>query len=126
MSIKSFHIKKYKDAFLSDSEDFLAVEEPLEISLKYLDEDKVINKPISVTMRTPGNDAELAIGFLFTEGIIQNINAVKSAQSNPFDSNKICVELSEGNTPSIQHLDRNFTPPLVVVFVAKVLSMPFM
>jgi FdhD protein len=108
MGIKSFHIKKYKESIVSDAEDFLAVEEPLEISLKYLDGDKVINKPISVTMRTPGNDAELAIGFLFTEGIIQNINAVKFAQSNPFDANKICVELSEGNTPSIQHLDRNF------------------
>jgi FdhD protein len=108
MNIKSFHIKKYKANVISNEEDYLAVEEPLEISLKYQDAQSTINKPISVTMRTPGNDPELAIGFLFTEGIIQNIQAVKAATPNIFDPNKICVELHEGYAPSIQHLDRNF------------------
>src|SRR4051795_13432290 len=45
-------------------DDDLAVEEPLEI--------RVRGRAISVTMRTPGNDAELAAGFLLTEGIIQS------------------------------------------------------
>ncbi len=44
--------------------DELAVEEPLEI--------RVRGRAISITMRTPGNDAELAVGFLLTEGIIQS------------------------------------------------------
>ena len=43
-------------------EDFVAVEEPLEI--------RVDDKPLAVTMRTPGNDEELALGFLHGEGLI--------------------------------------------------------
>ncbi|MBK7855405.1 MAG: formate dehydrogenase accessory sulfurtransferase FdhD [Bacteroidetes bacterium] len=52
-------------------EDLIAVEEPLEIKLSYSQNGKQHTKNISVTMRTPGNDTELAIGFLFTEGIIK-------------------------------------------------------
>src|ERR1700741_3918845 len=44
-------------------EDFLAAEEPLEI--------RIGENPLSVTMRTPGHDVELAAGFLFTEGLVQ-------------------------------------------------------
>src|SRR5437868_1481986 len=47
-----------------EQQDDLAQEEPLEI--------RVRGRAISVTMRTPGNDAELAAGFLLTEGIIHN------------------------------------------------------
>ena len=43
-------------------EDFVAVEEPLEI--------RIDGAPLAVTMRTPGHDEELALGFLFTEGLI--------------------------------------------------------
>jgi FdhD protein len=43
-------------------EDVVAVEEPLEI--------RVDGEPLAVTMRTPGHDDELALGFLFTEGLI--------------------------------------------------------
>jgi FdhD protein len=48
-------------------EDFLAVEEPLEI--------RVDGAPLAVTMRTPGHDEELALGFLFTEGLIDGPRA---------------------------------------------------
>ena len=44
-------------------EDYVAVEEPLEI--------RVDGAPLAVTMRTPGHDEELAIGFLYTEGLIE-------------------------------------------------------
>jgi FdhD protein len=43
-------------------QDLVAVEEPLEI--------RVDGEPLAVTMRTPGHDEELALGFLFTEGLI--------------------------------------------------------
>ena len=52
--------------------DALAVEEPLEIQLGYGPHSDRKTKPISVTMRTPGFDFELAAGFLMTEGVIHD------------------------------------------------------
>jgi FdhD protein len=54
----------------NQAEDLLAVEQPLEIRIVYGPENDRQQKNISVTMCTPGHDEELAIGFLFTEGII--------------------------------------------------------
>jgi FdhD protein len=54
-------------------DDLLAVEEPLEIRLN--------GSPVSVTMRTPGDDADLAVGFLFTEGIIANYEDIESIET---------------------------------------------
>lgn len=58
--------------------DLLAIEEPLEIRIGYGPADAREQKCISVTMRTPGNDEELALGFLFSEGIITHINQIES------------------------------------------------
>src|SRR4051812_27017234 len=52
-----------------DAVDQLAVEEPLEIRLGFVEDGKPVHRAISITMRTPGNDGELAAGFLFTQGI---------------------------------------------------------
>ena len=52
--------------------DVLAVEEPLELQLAYGPEGERRVKSISVTMRTPGHDFELAAGFLMTEGIVSD------------------------------------------------------
>jgi FdhD protein len=54
----------------SSQNDLVAVEEPLEIRLN--------GSPISVTMRTPGDDLELVAGFLFTEGIIEAYSQILS------------------------------------------------
>jgi FdhD protein len=56
--------------------DSLAVEEPLEIQLNYGPSDARQTRSISVTMRTPGNDFDLAAGFLMTEGVIQDANDI--------------------------------------------------
>lgn len=56
----------------------LAVEEPLEIRLGYGPANQREQKSLSVTMRTPGHDYELAAGFLFTEGIIQSFTQIES------------------------------------------------
>lgn len=56
--------------------DHVAVEEPLEIRLAYSGPDSREVRSISITMRTPGNDAELAAGFLYTEGIVESTDQI--------------------------------------------------
>ena len=53
-------------------DDLVAIEEPLEIRLE--------TRPVTVTMRTPGDDYDLAAGFLFTEGVIRSYADVESIQ----------------------------------------------
>src|ERR1700709_1171546 len=74
--IKRIPVIKISDAKSEDTTDAIAIEEPLEIRLGHgpANDRKVQN--VSVTMRTPGNDAELAAGFLFTEGIVKNIEDI--------------------------------------------------
>lgn len=58
--------------------DVVAVEEPLELRLAYYDQasSEYVERSISITMRTPGADADLAMGFLITEGIIRDSTQV--------------------------------------------------
>jgi FdhD protein len=87
--------------------DFLAVEEPLEIRLGFGKE----HRAVSITMRTPSNDAELAAGFLFTEGILQSKNQIKSIKhcgKFPNNQNTIRVDLAENVEIDFKRLERNF------------------
>ncbi|MFT3750680.1 MAG: formate dehydrogenase accessory sulfurtransferase FdhD [Agriterribacter sp.] len=93
--------------------DVLSVEEPLEISIAYGPKTARQQKNISVTMRTPGNDAELATGFLFTEGIITSYDDVIEAYHTNYNctsqkQNSIRVALAESFMPSLNQADRNF------------------
>ena len=101
-------IRKVSGAAFSDTNDLIAAEEPLEILLKYHTGGKPQQQAVSVTMRTPGNDEELAAGFLFTEGIIQNNAQVLSVAAVPFTENKTAVELHEGVCPVLHNTERNF------------------
>lgn len=58
--------------------DLLVVEEPLEIRIGFGPATDRQQRKLSVTMRTPGNDIELALGFLLTEGIITNFSEIAS------------------------------------------------
>jgi len=93
--------------------DMLAAEEPLEIRLEYGKAGQRQIQNVSVTMRTPGNDAELATGFLFTEGIIKNSSDVADA-SHCFiacaenKENVIQVSLKPGVVPNLRNSERNF------------------
>mgnify|MGYP003339184708 CR=1 FL=1 len=72
LPVQGVQIIKVNELSSQTVEDILVVEEPLEIRLGYgpMDMRDVMN--VSITMRTPGNDFELATGFLFTEGIIKS------------------------------------------------------
>ncbi|MFQ3598566.1 MAG: formate dehydrogenase accessory sulfurtransferase FdhD [Chloroherpetonaceae bacterium] len=75
-SIQSFEIYKVRDGAIAKSRDVLAVEEPLEIQVASFENGFSTVKSLSVTMRTPSHDTELAVGFLFTEGIITSLSDI--------------------------------------------------
>lgn len=112
-SVKQIEIIKIRESSSFPYTDDISVEEPLEIRVSYSAEGKKESKNISVTMRTPGNDAELAEGFLFTEGIISGREQIKSiyspqAECSRNNENVIIVELAEGFVPELMKADRNF------------------
>jgi FdhD protein len=104
----SIKIDKYYGNESGTVEDSVAVEEPLEITLNYGSNDCRVSKIISITMRTPGHDTELAAGFLFTEGIIQNIDQISELKILPLEENKIQVSLKEFFIPELRNSERNF------------------
>jgi len=77
-SVKAHEVNKWLNKKSTLTPDVLAVEEPLEIRLTYLQQTERIERPLSVTMRTPGHDLELTLGFLYSEGIINNYADIKS------------------------------------------------
>jgi FdhD protein len=103
----------------------VATEEPLEIRLAYGPRHARATKSISVTMRTPGYDYELAAGFLMTEGVIHDsadiVRIVYAAEQGESDAaaearsegyeprrNIVLVELAPDVEVSIANLERNF------------------
>lgn len=106
--ITNMRIRKISNNEALDTQDQLAIEEPLEIQLQYGAPDSRVNKSISVTMRTPGHDWELATGFLLTEGIIKNNQEILFIEQDSYDKNKIVVGLQENTDLNIQKLERNF------------------
>lgn len=100
-------IQKITDGTIHTFQDNLATEEPLEIRLSYVEKQR-IEKTISITMRTPGSDDELAAGFLFTEGIIQSIKQLSAATAIAVYENKVLISLHENASPHLQQSDRNF------------------
>jgi FdhD protein len=104
-------------------DDLLAVEEPLEIRLGFYENGKLTHRAISVTMRTPGDDAALAAGFLFTEGVISSPDQIDRIQhcglkigkgkgslerASGLNSNTIRVDLIDGFDVDLKRLERNF------------------
>ncbi len=87
-------------------EDSIAIEEPLEIRIGYGTASNRQRKPIAVTMRTPGQDFELALGFLYTEGVIFSKNDVKSIRF--VAENVVLVDLNENVVFDLDKLNRNF------------------
>ena len=108
VSVAHIRMKKVSVNEQLDADDELAVEEPLEINVLYDGQGTTVQKCISVTMRTPGNDEELGVGFLFTEGIIQKREEVSEVSAIPFADNKVLITLSKNKQPLLQNVERNF------------------
>ena len=87
--------------------DRVAVEEPLEIRLGFAANGERQTRTVAITMRTPGDDADLATGFLFAEGIVRapgDIAIVKPCDGD----NTIRVELEDGIDVDLAPLERHF------------------
>lgn len=103
------HITKVNAGVKAEAADVLAAEEPMEIRLNYREKGRRVHKSISVTMRTPGNDFELAVGFLYTEGIINTIGDISSIKyTDEKQQNVVYVTLGDVIKPDISSLERNF------------------
>ncbi len=113
-SIQSFEIHKVHGGMMTQSRDVLAVEEPLEIQVACFEQGFSTVRSLSVTMRTPSHDTELAIGFLFTEGIIKSLSDIHdihyhfpSTQKNQYQ-NIIRVVLKPTVQVDFKKLERHF------------------
>jgi FdhD protein len=104
-------IRKVTGDTVTDKPDLLAVEEPLEIRLGFGPMHDRQQRSVSVTMRTPGHDQELAMGFLFTEGIVQQPDDIVSCrhcvQDEAKEGNVIRVELKPDVLVDWTRLERN-------------------
>ena len=76
-SVDMTTVQQWSDGSVEPMVDYLAAEEPLEI--------RVNGARLSVTMRTPGSDLELAAGFLQTEGIIRDRSQIERIAHGPRD-----------------------------------------
>ena len=104
-SVDLTQVSEWNDGELRRKDDYLAAEEPLEI--------RVGNEPLSVTMRTPGHDRELAAGFLFTEGFVQRLEQIvkletRETQDGVNRGNVIQAELVPDAAPDFVKMKRHF------------------
>ena len=105
-SILTVPVQKIEGALSAAQQDLLAVEEPLEI--------RASDRTVSITMRTPGHDFELAAGFLFTEGILDGAHQIReirwsASEGNPRQAaNSVTVQLVPGVEIDFARLERHF------------------
>lgn len=109
ITLESSHRKivRWQGESREEIDDDVAVEAPLEIRLFHRRESVETETPISVTMRTPGNDSELATGFLLTEGIIQTPEQIQRIRICG-GGNVINVHLNPSVEVDIDQLSRHF------------------
>jgi FdhD protein len=92
--------------------DAVTVEEPLEIRIRWSDGNESVQRSVSVTMRTPGEDFELAAGFLVTEGFLRGPQEVREiaycGEESPADRNIVTVHLRPGVSFDPALINRNF------------------
>tara|TARA_Y100000389_G_scaffold162028_1_gene164666 strand:- start:184 stop:1023 length:840 start_codon:yes stop_codon:yes gene_type:complete len=109
-----YKVNKFKEGKSSQLDDLVSIEEPLEISLNFEQNNKSITQMLSITMRTPGNDKDLVRGFLFNEQIIKSIKHISSIKSfgekvGQYNiQNKILATLNNSQNVNITKVKRDF------------------
>ncbi len=91
-----WRVSRVRDDAVEQRGDLLAVEEPLEI--------RIDGEPLTVTMRTPGDDIDLAAGFLYTEGLLGSLDQVREIRM--CDENVAAVSPAAG--AALAPSSRNF------------------
>jgi FdhD protein len=104
-SIDLTQVSEWDDGRVRRKQDYLAAEEPLEI--------RIDDSPLTVTMRTPGHDVELAAGFLLTEGFVSQRSEIRNlaageAAGGRESGNLVRVELAPDTTFDPESMRRNF------------------
>jgi FdhD protein len=107
-SIAQVPIQRVLGEARSDFMDDLAIEEPLEIQLDVPGAGGPEPRSLSITMRTPGHDEELALGFLWTEGIIRGLGDVRQVRCTGCRANVVRVALQDHVAVDLQRLQRHF------------------
>ena len=109
-----YKVVKFKNDKFENTDDFISIEEPLEILLKYKRQNKWLTNSLSITMRTPGHDEDLVRGFLYNEQIIQNIKEIESIESfgdkvGQYNiQNKIIITLNNSKNIDISKIKKDF------------------
>ena len=109
-----YKVLKFKSNNFKNVDDLVSIEEPLEISIKYKNNDKWVTQILSITMRTPGHDEDLVRGFLFNERIVQDVKHIQSIKSFGAKvgqykiQNKILATLNNSKNINITKIKRDF------------------
>ncbi len=105
-------VGRMREERFRERSDHVAVEEPMEVRVEVAGRDGPREHPVSVTMRTPGDDFELAAGFLFTEGVVRDPSAIASVRYcgrvDPQEFNVVTAFLREPAAFDPKSLTRNF------------------
>ena len=113
MNIK-YNVIKLKENKKEEIKDYVSVEEPLEMNLRFKKNGNWQTENLSITMRTPGKDEDLIVGFLFNERIIENVSQIVKVkkQGNKVGDyniqNKIEATINSNKKIDIGKLKRNF------------------
>jgi FdhD protein len=107
-SVDLTQVSEWDEGKIRRKDDYLAAEEPLEI--------RIGEHPLSVTMRTPGDDLDLAAGFLLTEGLVQRWEQIVALEHDPGDpenpganrGNVVRVGLDPEAMPDFEKMRRHF------------------
>jgi FdhD protein len=94
-------ILKYSDGANSKIKDLVAVEAPLRIMLSIENENGKHTRSVAVTLRTPGQDMPLALGYLFSEGILTKDDSILSVDYSKSDADSIIISM-KGSVEKLQ------------------------